>query len=200
VFFEEVRAQHARIGCAATHSGDTGPSFAQPKVQAGATARALRRHRLFNEQSAVLTTNIRDRFLADHESLEAHLDRVVAALTANDGTEASRLWTEFKTSLLAHLEAEEAHLIPQLLGRIARDAWSLIQEHRHIRARLAELAGELGSQRARLDSVRNFKDELRAHALSEDRLLYSWAGAHLDEPSQSLSIDALASKQRRDKE
>jgi hypothetical protein len=146
----------------------------------------------------VVTANVRDRFLTDHESLEAHLDRVVAALTANDGPEASRLWTEFKASLLAHLEAEEAHLIPQLLASIARSAWALIQEHRHIRARLAELGGEIGSHRVNPDSLRNFKDELRAHALSEDRLLYSWAGAHLDEPSHSLSIDALARKERPD--
>jgi hypothetical protein len=55
-------------------------------------------------------------------------------------------------------------------------------------------------QRARLDSIRNFRDELRAHAFSEDRLVYSWAGAHLGEPSQSLAIDALASKRRPDKE
>jgi hemerythrin superfamily protein len=146
----------------------------------------------------VVTPQIRDRFLADHRSLEAHIDRVVAAITAKDGAETSRLWMEFNSGLLTHLDAEEAQLIPQLLGLGERDARVLIHEHRHLRARLAKLGTEVGLRTAHPDEVRNFLDELRAHAQSEDRLLYQWADAHLDEPVHALCVDALARTRRPD--
>jgi hemerythrin-like domain-containing protein len=137
-------------------------------------------------------TSIRDRFLADHQRLEASLERLLAALAANEQTAVSRLWTAFASDLTAHLEAEEAHLIPALFEVFERDVRVIVQEHRHIRARLTELATAVESQTARLGSVRDFIDELRAHAHNEDRLLYRWTDAHLDEPQRTFVIDALS--------
>jgi hypothetical protein len=47
---------------------------------------------------------------------------------------------------------------------------------------------------ARFDSLRDFIDELRAHSQSEDRLLYQWADAHLDEAHRVLATGALSLK------
>jgi hypothetical protein len=144
--------------------------------------------------SAMVTSAVRDRFLADHRRLEALLDHVVAAFAANDGAETSGLWLEFDSGLLTHLEAEETFLIPELFAVHERSAPVLVQEHRHIRARLTDLGSGVGSHSVRLDSLRSFVDELRAHAQTEDRLLYQWADAHLGGPSGSASIEALTRK------
>jgi uncharacterized tellurite resistance protein B-like protein len=150
--------------------------------------------RIMQAQSAVVAAPVRDRFLTDHERLEAVLEQVLAASGANDHEEMSRLWTEFHASLLRHLEAEERHLISALYRVCERDARVLVQEHRHIRTRLIELGAALDLHLVRLNSVRDFIDELRAQAKSEDRLLYQWADAHLDEPGRTSVIDALAQK------
>jgi hypothetical protein len=69
-----------------------------------------------------------------------------------------------------------------------------VQEHRHIRTRLSELRTAVDLHLVQLGSVRNFIDELRAHAKSEDRLLYQWADGHLDELGRTCVIDVLAKK------
>jgi hemerythrin superfamily protein len=142
----------------------------------------------------VADSPIRDRFLADHQRLESLLQRLVAAFASNDREDMARLWAEFDAGLLAHMEAEEKHLIPALLRAGAREARILVQEHRHIRARMTELGTAVDLHLARLDSVRDFIDELRAHAQSEDRILYRWADEHFDDPGRASVIDALTKK------
>jgi len=142
--------------------------------------------------AAVVTASIRDRFHADHQSLEAPLEPLLAAVAANERREASRLWTVFAWGLIAHLEAEETQLMPALFEVCERDVRVIVQEHRHIRARSTELGAAVELQVVRPASVRDFIDELRAHAQSEERLLYRWADAHLDEARRTLVLDALA--------
>ncbi len=137
-----------------------------------------------------MTKTVRDTFLADHDRLRASLERLLAA--TGDANEMARLWNEFESRLLTHLGAEEHNLISALLSTRERDARVLLQEHRHLRARLGELSTAFRTRTARLDSVRDFIDELRAHAQTEDRLLYQWADARLDEASRTSAIEALA--------
>jgi hypothetical protein len=144
------------------------------------------------EATAAVTATIRDRFLADHRRLEALLEQLLAAVEANDRDAMTRLWTQFDSSLLAHLEAEERYLFPALFRVCDRDARVLGQEHRHIRSRLAELGVGIDLHTVRLDSTRDFIDELRAHARNEDRLLYQWGDAHLDEPQRMSAIAGLS--------
>jgi hemerythrin-like domain-containing protein len=144
-------------------------------------------------QSMPAVPPVREHFLADHERLDALLEQLVAALVANDRQAISTRWAAFETGLLAHLDAEDAHLIPALAATSERDARVLVQEHRHLRRRLTEL-GTGDWHKVWLDSARDFIDELRAHARTEDRLLYRWAEAHPDEPRRSAVIDALATK------
>jgi hemerythrin superfamily protein len=147
---------------------------------------------MHTELTAAVTTPIRDHFLADHRRLETLVEEVLAAFEANDRQEVARLWTEFELGLLAHLEAEEVHLIPGLLRVCERDARVIVQEHRHIRTRLTELGVTVDLHTIRLDSARDFIDELRAHSKNEDRLLYRWGDAHLDESERKSLFAALA--------
>lgn len=144
------------------------------------------------KQSAVVTAVVRDRFLADHQRLEALLGHVLAALAANDAASSSELWAALDSGLRAHLEAEETTMMPELVGVHARDARVLLQEHHHIRRRLKDLGDETDSRTVRMASLRNFIDEMHAHARTEDRILYPWADALLDEPTRVSLIDALA--------
>ena len=140
-----------------------------------------------------MTGSICDRFLADHQRLEARLEHLLTALAANDHPKASEVWQGLESGLVIHIEAEEARLIPALLVARERDTRVLVQEHRHIRARLSDLGSGFASGSLRQkNSLRDFIDEMRAHARTEDRLLYQWADLHLDDIGRTLAIDALA--------
>jgi hemerythrin superfamily protein len=134
---------------------------------------------------------IREAFLADHRRLEALVDQLLVAFEADDREAIAKLWTQVESGLLAHFEAEETHLIPELLRRSDRGARVIIGEHQHLRARLAELGVGVDLHLVRLEAARHFVDELRAHARNEDRLLYSWADDQLDDDAQLATIGAL---------
>jgi hemerythrin HHE cation binding domain-containing protein len=138
-----------------------------------------------------VTTPIHDRFLADYDEIESRLGQLLAAFAKGDGRLVPRLWAECRGRLIAHLETVEGHLIPALVRARERDAWVLVEEHRHIRARLTEIGVAVDSHRLRPDSVRDLADELHAHAVGEDRLLYQWADSHLDELARTSALDAL---------
>lgn len=138
-----------------------------------------------------MTTLIHSRFLADHQRLETTLEQLLAALASNDHPKASQVWAGLESGLLVHIKAEETRLIPALLIACERDTRVLVQEHRHIRARLTDLASRLALGSLRQNSLRDFVDEMRAHARTEDRLLYQWADLHLDDAGRAWAIDGL---------
>ncbi|HVJ93862.1 MAG TPA: hemerythrin domain-containing protein [Labilithrix sp.] len=139
---------------------------------------------------------IRDQLLEDHAQLERLFERLLAAFAANDREEVARLWTEFELGLLGHMKAEEADLIPMLEHASPRNARVVIQEHRHIRSRLAELGVAVDLHTLRLETARAFIDELRAHARNEDRILYQWAEERVG-PAEQLSLfESLAARLR----
>ena len=143
------------------------------------------------ESTAAMSEGVCDRFLADHRRLETLLERLLAAFEANDREDIAKLWTAFEAGLLMHLEAEEKHLIPALQKASERNARVLIQEHRHIRTRLEELGVGIDLHIVRLTVARDFIDELRAHAKNEDRMLYQWSDANLDEQQRAAVTTAL---------
>ena len=94
-----------------------------------------------------------------------------------------------------HLRVEESSMIPALQRVAPTDARVLLEEHRHIRTRLTELGVALDLHTIRLESVRAFVDELRAHAKSEDRMLYRWAEERLDHADQDSALRSLLRRQ-----
>jgi hypothetical protein len=140
-----------------------------------------------------LPATVSEHFLADHARLERLLGRVQSALEKPDRDGALQRWTEYRASLMAHLEAEEKNLIPALLLRSQREARVIVQEHRHLRSRIKELDDAMAShpREEALEDLRDFSDELRAHTLGEERILYRWTDSHLDESQRILAIEAL---------
>ena len=119
-----------------------------------------------------LATSVKERLLKVQQMLDVQLDVLLSVLDAGDQPRASVLWAEFEAGLLAQIQDEEASLIPLLQQGRERDASVLLQEHRHLRTRLREIAASIETGSVPLCSVHDFKDELRAHAHTDNRLLY----------------------------
>ena len=139
---------------------------------------------------------VRDRFLADHREFEALFAGLLDAFEANDRARVAELWTAFEDRITRHMEAEERFMIPQLFSSRPRDARTILEEHRHIRTRLAELGFCVDLHTARLETARGFIDELRAHARHEDDVLYRWADEQLAAGEQKTLFDALTAPLR----
>jgi hemerythrin-like domain-containing protein len=139
---------------------------------------------------------VRDRFLADHDELERLFTRLLSALEVNDADSVTELWNEFDRHLTRHLEAEERLLVPQLFASRPREARTILEEHRHIRSRLLEVAFGVDLHIVRLETARSFIEELRAHARHEDEALYRWADAYLAAAEQNKLVAALGSSRR----
>jgi iron-sulfur cluster repair protein YtfE (RIC family) len=135
--------------------------------------------------------SVRKTFLEDHRRLEALMNHVLEASAGDDREELAGLWDQFDAQLLAHMEAEEAHLIPVLQLTSERDARALTQEHKLIRERLAELGVAVDLHAVRLTMVKQFIDELQAHAAHEDALLYARSDAAFAVDTRRTAIKAL---------
>jgi len=123
--------------------------------------------------AATPKSSVRDRFLADHRRIEGIVERLIAAFEADDREDIAAIWTELDTGVLTHFEKEEKYLFPVLQQTSPRDVRALLQEHRHLRNRLMELAAGIDLHIVRLQVARDFIEELGAHTRNEDRLLYS---------------------------
>lgn len=154
----------------------------------------LRARRLLRCETMASRHDIRSTLRADHERLEFLLNEVISAFTENDRELLAEVWTRFDAALLAHLELEEKHMIPELLQENARAARSILEEHRHIRGRLAELGAQVDLHMIRLGTARAFIDELRAHARHEDTQLYGWADEHLADKDQRAIMQSVRAR------
>lgn len=139
---------------------------------------------------------------SDHRHLERSFDAVVAASTYYDPDELQELWRGFERELLAHLEAEEVHVLP-LFGKSEPDeAREILDQHARIRERLLTLAIDLDLHSLKPEQVRTFVNELRSHAAREELVLYPWAarqlgkvvGAHLRRALSVSKTDAAPSQ------
>jgi hemerythrin-like domain-containing protein len=85
----------------------------------------------------------------------------------------------------AHLDVEEATMIPLLSRSHPKDARAILEEHKHLRKRLRELVGAAESGALACEMLERILDELRAHAAHEERLFYSWAEARLSDEERA---------------
>ena len=128
----------------------------------------------------------------DHQRLERSFDAILAASTYSDPEDLRALWNGFERELLAHLEAEEAHLLPGFSKSQPREAQEILAQHGQIRERLLELAIDLDLHSLKPEQVRSFVGETRSHAVKEDVLLYAWASRQLGEGAGARLRHALA--------
>lgn len=137
---------------------------------------------------------LRDRLIADHHRLDELLQRTLEVVEADDREGIAEIFTEFDSRLRTHLEAEERHLLPHFLQADPRACRAILEDHKHIRARLLELGTAVDLHTLRLESVRQFAAELRAHANHEDKVFYRWVESNIGERERALVISALVDK------
>lgn len=140
------------------------------------------------------------RLFADHERLGGIFDRLLNCVHVNDQPAIDAAWTEFESALLAHLEAEEVHLLP-IFAQVDREEVTAIrQDHAKIRYLLAEMGVRLELHCVKERTVERLIQSLRAHAAREERLLYEWADREVPDSiagSISVGMDGGTPSERR---
>lgn len=130
---------------------------------------------------------VRAAMMADHAGISTLFDDLVAAFRSGDRDEASAMFAQFEKRLEGHLALEDEFLLPALRAAHPEEAAALAEDHRRIRARLAELGVGVDLHLTRASWVNDFVDSLRAHAQREDALLYRWAA----EPTARIDTRAV---------
>lgn len=116
-----------------------------------------------------------------HRHLEEAGKRLIDAVTADDRTDTLTLWRELEKQLLAHLEAEERYMLPAFARADREEAVALLRQHGEIREQLLELGVAVELHRLRVPMLAEFVELLQDHADREERLMYAWAKALLDD-------------------
>jgi hemerythrin-like domain-containing protein len=132
-----------------------------------------------------LEQRIRRRMKVDHEDLADLFQRLREAFAADAREDTQALWGQLQRRLTAHLDAEEAVLLPRFAVEHPREARRLLAEHAQLRAQLDELGTGVDLKLVREPVARAFFDTLAAHAAREDAELYRWADEVHDEALRS---------------
>jgi hemerythrin-like domain-containing protein len=114
------------------------------------------------------------RLRLEHTEMDAALERLIQAFGSGDQEAARIALRDFDKLLVAHLESEEAHLLPRFRATNPVEADQLAAEHRAIRAKVDELAIGSDLHLTNLVAIRDLAELLRAHAVREDQILYRW--------------------------
>ncbi len=139
---------------------------------------------------------LREGMRADHDRANALFDRVIECVESDDRERIASVWTELETMLIRHLDVEDDLLIPRVAVVSMRDARTLLEEHKHFRKKLAELSTAVDLHTLRLEPVRDFVDQLRAHARREDATLYAFGDEHLSDTDREAVLAALTASRR----
>ncbi|KYF89045.1 hypothetical protein BE17_02215 [Sorangium cellulosum] len=128
----------------------------------------------------------------DHQRLDEVFETLLNRVHAGDVEAARETWGTFERDLLAHMEAEEALLLP-LFDRVdPEEAGTIRAEHLGIRAQLAEMGTALELHTLREEKVEKFIRALRQHAAHEEAGLYPWADRELPKPAADRLYERLA--------
>jgi hemerythrin superfamily protein len=129
----------------------------------------------------------------DHQRLDALFEELLNHVHVNDAQLIDATWTRFERGLLAHLEAEEQHMLPALEREDPAVAARVREEHAQIRAALAELGVGVEIHIVREEMVERFVQLLRAHGKREEETVYRWADRALDNTPKQSILDRLRS-------
>lgn len=105
-----------------------------------------------------------------HEQVERLIEEILA-LRRSEAAEHRALWLPFAALLAAHLDEEDARLIPVLYAVADRDARALVLEHKHLRTRIMELDRAHAAGTLEPAAIRLFVEEVLAHHRRERVLL-----------------------------
>ena len=130
-------------------------------------------------EPSALEESIRTIMSGDHQRLEELFDTIVKESACAEPTDLRDAWQTFERQLMAHFDAEEAHVLPAFSWSQPKEAQELLDEHERIRGRLTELAIDLDLHCLKPESVSTLVEELRSHAIREELLFYPWAARQL---------------------
>jgi len=133
---------------------------------------------------------------ADHARLERIFDTLGQEARSSDPLDLQVTWSAFARELLAHLDAEELHVIRPFERAEPDEARDLLDDHGRIRRKLAELGIDLDLHLLSPERIESFIDELRAHSVREERVLYPWARRKLGPAACERLLHALAVSKR----
>lgn len=136
-----------------------------------------------------VSASVRERLLEGHQRIDALLGAVLDANDRQSKEDANAAWRRFADALVDQLDAEDPLVAALPYERGAR---VLVNEHRHLRERLADLENSVKRGEDVTRSLRSLRDVLRAHAQSDDRLLYRWMVQELSVERKAALADALA--------
>src|SRR4051794_22807731 len=126
---------------------------------------------------------LRDLLPRDHARLDAMLASILELIHVDLRPQLEEHWTIFEDGLLAHLDAEEMFILPELSKVDAPRAGEIRAEHATLRAMLAELGVGIELHLVREEQVQALATFLRRHAAAEEVDAYRWADAELPEGS-----------------
>jgi hemerythrin-like domain-containing protein len=132
----------------------------------------------------------------DHARLERLFVELSNAVEGADQPTLAGVWTDFEHGLLTHLEAEERYLLPLVEPAHPEEAGTLRREHARIRALILDLGVRTDLHILRQEAAAELLDLLRRHAEWEDRTLYPWAEAIIDDASRRSLIELLRAPRR----
>ncbi|HLK39884.1 MAG TPA: hemerythrin domain-containing protein [Polyangiaceae bacterium] len=107
----------------------------------------------------------------DDEAIDAAFAVLLVALEIWNRDAVASAWKDLESGLVAHMADEEQRLTPRIAAIQLREALAILQEHRFLRGRLRELREATERGVARIEDVRSFRDELRAHARHEAQIV-----------------------------
>jgi polyisoprenoid-binding protein YceI len=142
-----------------------------------------------------LEESIRTVLSEDHARLDRSFIALVDEAETRDQADLRPEWQAFERELLAHMAAEETHVIAAFRRQEPAEAEALLREHEEIRTKLTEMGIDLELHALRPERVAAFVAELRAHARREESLLYPWAARQLGELAGARLGAALAAAQ-----
>jgi hemerythrin superfamily protein len=118
-----------------------------------------------------ITETLRD----DHARLEELFAELGNAVDGADAATIQRVWSRFEQALMAHLEAEERHLLPAVEIQHPEEVRQTRVEHESIRRLVQELGVIADIHALRKDVADQLITTLRKHAEREQETVYRWA-------------------------
>lgn len=136
----------------------------------------------------LLSTELRE----DHQRLDGLFQSLAANAESGDYRVLGSSWTALEEGLLAHIDAEEAFMLPAFDRIDPPEASAIRLEHARIRRLVAEIGVRLELHALTTEGIRQFVEYLRTHAAREEAIFYRWVDRELEESSASLVRDHLA--------
>jgi hemerythrin superfamily protein len=123
----------------------------------------------------------------EHAQIETLLSTASCSVREDACADAECRWNELETALLAHLDAEEMLVMPQLARAYPDEAKQLLREHEQIRCALGDIGIAFELHTVRADAIDAFCARLREHAAHEETLMYPLVASELSHgPLHSL--------------